>query len=685
MNSSSIISLLTGHMSLKNIAFGALIGNLFLICTGPAAKVVQYEVGDTMVRDVDSTDAHRLRTVDQQYSYRLATAGAIQPSGWIKNQMESDLKHGLIGSFDQISNTVAYDLFVAQNRLNDRKYDDRKEWWSGEHEGYWKDAIIRMAFLTGNQQYIDSARAWVEEIISNTDPSGYIGIYADGDTPHTRYNFTGPNGELWTQSRIMIALAAYYEFTGDNRVLDHLKKAAELTMNRYRNKNPFATGTDGGTGHGVGYFEILEWLYRTTGDLAYAKFAKKLYGDLDRADTNIEDLAPKRLGTKNRYFADHGAHVAEGFFIPFWLQAQYPSSGYDQYAANAMYKLNYATTPSGVMRADENVRKRKGTANESYEYCGVTELVNPFNIMIGLSGDMRLADRTERAVFNAAQGARFADLSAVSYLTEDNRIGIDPKKKLGRHTYDSNHYAASCCALNSGRLMPYYVQGMWMDHTDRDGVAAVMFGPSSYSTMIRESSVTIEEQTAYPFEDNIDFVFTVERPTSFTFTIRKPFGADIAAISGVEDARIEAADRTISFTKTWKTGDSVGVRFDFDIEQTADVDFTGDRQYFINRGPLLYALPFPFTKRKLKEHQASGFYQWDVTCTDRKGWDYQLPENASFEFLASKEMAGAPFPFDRPVLQIRTKLRDSDGKDVEVILVPMGNTVLRRVTFPRTP
>ncbi|RAV27810.1 beta-L-arabinofuranosidase domain-containing protein [Sinomicrobium soli] len=618
------------------------------------------------------------------YTYQLAKAGAIKPMGWIKNQVGRDLEEGLISSFGRISNTVTYNLFVHKNRRNDRTYDDRKEWWSGEHEGYWKDAIIRMAYLTGNEQYTDSARTWVNEIINNTDASGYIGIYQQGNTPHTRYNFTGPNGELWTQSRIMVALAAYYEFTGEERVLDHLKKAVRLTMEKYRNKNPFATGTDGGTGHGVGYFEILEWLYRTTGDKAYAEFAKKLYADLDRAETNIEDLAPKRLKAEKPYFSDHGAHIAEGFMAPFWLQALYPSPEYEQYTRNAMYKLNYATTPSGAMRADEDVEERKGTAGEAYEYCGITELISPFNSMIGFSGDMKLADRTERAVFNAAQGARFADLSAISYLTKDNRIAIEPKKKLGRYTFDSNHYAASCCALNSGRVMPYYIQGMWMDKADGTGVAAVMFGPSSYAATVKGTKVNIEEQTAYPFEDEIDFVFTVERPTAFTFTFRKPFGA-AADISGAGDARIDTTGQTVTLTKVWKTGDKVRVRFDFDIEQVADVDETGNQQYFIQRGPLLYALAFPYTRQKLKEHGDSGFYQWKVTSTDREGWNYRLPRNASFGFAGKEHPRDVEFPFDQPVLKIRTRFEDMHGNKVNASLVPMGNTVMRRVAFPIAP
>ncbi|MFB2119873.1 beta-L-arabinofuranosidase domain-containing protein [Parapedobacter sp. 2B3] len=619
----------------------------------------------------------------QTYVYRIAKAGAIKPAGWIKNQMERDLAHGLIGQFDQINNTVAYNLFVAQNRFAGRRYDNRMDWWSGEHEGYWKDAIVRMAYLTGNQRYIDSAKRWVDDIVTHVDATGYIGIYASGNEPNTRYNFTGANGELWTQSRMLMALAAYYEFTGEERVLEGVEKAVQLTMDAYREKNPFAYGRDGGTGHGVGFVEVLEWLARTTGKTTYAEFAQKLYDDLDRANTNINDLAPKRLGKRQLYFGDHGAHVAEGFFIPFWMDRLYQSPEYKRYAQNAMFKLNYSTTPSGALRADENVSKRKGTANEAYEYCGITEMISPFNRIISFTGDLRHADRTERAVFNAAQGARFADMSGVSYLTTDNRLTIDPEKYLNRYAYDCNHQAAACCALNSGRLMPYYVEGMWMDKSDESGIAAVLFGPSSYTTNLKGVAVTVDERTSYPFSDEIDFVFTVSEPASFTFTFRKPFGVQHVDIGGISDAKMDSTGSTVSLTRVWKTGDRVRVGFDFEIEEYADVDSTGGEQYVIQRGPLVFALAFPYARRPLRAYNTSGFYKWDVVCTDSTGWDYQLPEKPVYELVANDRLIQGKFPFDDPVVSIQTRLRNIEGKDIKVSLVPMGNTVLRRVSFPK--
>jgi len=115
------------------------------------------------------------------YRYRIPEAGEIIPEGWIKKQMEKDLTEGYVGHFHRIHLTVTHDVFVKQDRLSKRRFSFEKEWWSGEHEGYWKDSVIRMAFLTGNREYIRKSHQWISEILQHTGEDGYIGIYKDGN------------------------------------------------------------------------------------------------------------------------------------------------------------------------------------------------------------------------------------------------------------------------------------------------------------------------------------------------------------------------------------------------------------------------------------------------------------------------------------------------------------------------
>ena len=110
--------------------------------------------------------------------YENLRFGAIKPKGWIANQMERDLDSGITGHFDEFGKTVTHNLFVNSDRISGKRYDGLKCWWSGEHEGYWKDAVLRGAFLIDHSGYKERAKKWVNDILSSRDESGYIGIYA---------------------------------------------------------------------------------------------------------------------------------------------------------------------------------------------------------------------------------------------------------------------------------------------------------------------------------------------------------------------------------------------------------------------------------------------------------------------------------------------------------------------------
>lgn len=251
------------------------------------------------------------------YKYKIPRAGAIEPGGWIRQQLHRDLTQGYIGQYDEVHHTVTHDVFLNQNRLSKRKFTLRKEWWSGEHEGYWRDAIIRMAYLTDDAEYKQESQKFVRELLSHIDSSGYIGIYRDCDKPDCRFNHVRGNGELWTTSRMLMALTAYYEFTGDEEVLNAVEKATRLVMEQYKERNYFLKPSrGGGISHGIGFFENLEWLYRLTGNQEYLTFAEKLYNDFNNGQFRDDDLKLQHLLNEEKLFEKHGAYVAEGFFVP---------------------------------------------------------------------------------------------------------------------------------------------------------------------------------------------------------------------------------------------------------------------------------------------------------------------------------------------------------------------------------
>ncbi len=616
------------------------------------------------------------------YNYAILPAGSIQPEGWIREQLKRDLKDGYIGSFDEVHPTVTHDVFVNQDRKSRRKFSMRKEWWSGEHEGYWKDAVIRMAFLTGEEEYIDQAEKWIEELVNAAGEDGYIGIYRPGDRAGSRFHHKRGNGELWVTSRILMAMLAYYEFTGNKEVLKTAEKAAKLIIENYDNENYFAVKSrGGGVSHGIGFFENLEWLYRITGKQAYLDFAEKLYEDFNSVYVRDDDLQTDRLLNEDALFEKHGAHIAEGFFVPEFIAAIKNAAEYDEAADNAIAKLTKHTTPSGAMRCDEWIKGREGDADERYEYCGIAEMVSPLNKIITLSGDLFLADRIETLTFNAGQGSRFPVLSALSYFTKDNRISINHREIARRESYDAAHFAAACCVLNGARLMPYFVEGMWMRDLQNDGLAAVLYGPNTLSTSIRGTRIKIHEETGYPFTDAITFHVDPAEAVTFPLTLRKPHGCENITLEMPDGATMKEEDDTFVIEHQWKKGDQVNMILNFKVQQIGQPASKSvkEKGVYVKRGAIVYALPFKHDIVPVKEHHNSGFYRYRITPENTQAWEYRLDLDGPFEFEPAKDEIRAPW--DDPAVHLNVWLVDEQDTKEPFALVPMGNTIFRRVTF----
>jgi len=106
----------------------------------------------------------------------------------------------------------------------------RETWWPGEHEGFFADLVTRNAFLTNYQPWIKKSGQLIDNVLKAQDTSGYIGIY---DEECRLDNILNENGELWTQSRMINAILAYYEFTGNAKYLKAAKRAVDYTIERY--------------------------------------------------------------------------------------------------------------------------------------------------------------------------------------------------------------------------------------------------------------------------------------------------------------------------------------------------------------------------------------------------------------------------------------------------------------------
>jgi hypothetical protein len=610
--------------------------------------------------------------------------GETKPSGWMLGQMQADLDDGLAGHYTEISDSVNMRQFETQT-ADQPGATGNPGWWLGEHEGYYADGLFRLAWLSGRQSVTTAAIARLEDALATQDNSGYIGVYpAD-----YRLGDQDPNdGELWTQSRMFQALLAWYEATGDERILSAVDKAAKLTLAAYRYRSYFerlgyATG-GGGVSHGVGFSDTLEWLYRLTGDETYRRGYLWLYADYADSNVRDDDLTPANLSDPDRPWYSHTPHIAEALAMPAIAFAYGGPSQYGQAADRVLDKLRRHSNPGGGPVGDEAVAGRSGSFELTSEYCSMTETIASLNRLAQFRDAMATGDLAERIALNSAQGARLHPAAiAVSYLTADNRLSATLTTIYGdRLLYSASHLTAACCSLNSTRLLPYYVEGMWLKETNGAGLMARLYGASILDTNISGTPVNVVEETDFPFSDKVLFTMSTDAPLDFRFTLRIPEYAQDATVTAPTGMSISRWTDRFEISGTWKSGDTVSLDLAFGVHLVRDSDGEAAVAY----GPLLYALPIEALSTPGRITQAENttstlvFRDTEyVPSVDTPA--YMLPKDLDFKPVPLPD--GDVFdPWSKPPTGLAGSLVAPDGSRVNVTLRPLGSTLLRVTGFP---
>jgi len=601
----------------------------------------------------------------------------VLPTGWIKDQIQSNLD-GFTGHLDSlVPDLILKDDIYGKNRLsrNDKTKDvgaitgngelqAQFLWWNSETQSNWRDGYIRSAILTGDQDHLLKAKDYVQGMLMKQEPDGYLGIY-DKDL---RYSFDNENGELWAKTTALRGLLAWYEFVRNFTVLKDIEAAVRNVMKNYpvNASHPFhSVNPDaGGLTHGLVFTDVLEELWRITGKTEYRDYCIFLYKDFSEQVLN-EDAQYSKLADTLLSLKGHGVHTYE--HLRAVAAACYASGSPELKKAlqNFIKKIIPEINPSGGPSGDEWIAGHAADAtNHGYEYCSIHELMNSFTDLLAKTGDAGFGDLAEKIFFNAAQGARNPVESSIAYLKTDNSCsmlgglnGDTTVKTQTRYKYSPVHQdVAVCCVPNAGRIAPYYVQNMWMK--DEQGIIAALLGPSEVETEFKGKQVKIEEKTAYPYENTIVFMVTTF-DTEFDLKIRKPAWADKIRVSEVytEDKGY------IIIHKQWK--DEQDVTLTFYPEVKTRQDNKGD--YYFTYGALVLARRIESIGQQTKTYPLQGF----------RDMHYKPLSFNTLEFANQKVIQKR---IDR--LEFITSMYNrTSEKNETVLLFPVGQTILRQVTF----
>ena len=647
---------------------------------------------------------YKAQSQSLQFKYAEIPLGQITPTNWLKQQSDI-LKNGSTGHLDEFHKKIQID-----NGWLGGKGDD----W--EETPYWLDGALPLAYITKDPVLIQKVNKYVQWTLNTQRPSGFFGPYSKYETETGKPVELGSQGADWWPRMVMLkVLQQYYQATNDSRVIPFMQKYFAYQLKNLK-ENPLEKWTEWAKARGGDNLMIVYWLYNITkdpnlialGDLIYSQSFQwtDMLGKRDWA------IAAAYNQTGEKWMERHAVNVGMGLKMPA-IQYQIKNDPYFLNSLRTGFKdlMTLHGLPHGMFSGDEDIHGNDPV--QGTELCATVEAMYSLEQIISISGETHYMDALERMTFNALPAQTTEDFYHRQYFGIANQVEV----KKGIYNFSlpfsrkmNNVYGPfagyTCCTANMHQGWPKYISHLWYATTD-GGVAALVYGPSKLETKLPNGvELTIDEQTQYPFEDQIKFIVQPSKSSEFPIEFRVPIWCKEAIIhvNGKEIKR-EKGGQIVRIKRTWNKNDQVDLFFPNEI--TTKNWAKNSRS--IEKGALIYAL-------KIKEevtkqiHPQEGEY---LEIMPKSDWNFGLLKITIANPIPNTSFHTVPFPKDfkwnsmsspfeittlgkkipdwktqdgvahQPITTRTGVYEGSINKESETIhLIPFGFTRLRVVAFP---
>ena len=644
-------------------------------------------------------------------AFHSLAPGSVTPEGWLQLYLNKQADQ-LAGHLPEVSWPFTGAYWAGEETPPD---ESGLGWWPWEQQAYWIDGALRCSLVLQNEGLLKLALAKVDYTLDHVVGDGFIGprFAHDAEMKHPEFvNFR------WFHTVFFRALAAYGEATGDSRVAAAMRRhyLADEGRARYR------------ASRNITNVEGMLWAYEHTGDRRLLAMAERSWNEFLQysvpGDLEAGDLHPDRVYANMPIHA-HGVTYIEQAKLPAILYSYTGNSEYLRFALAAQERiLTHHMLIDGMPSTEECYSET--SALNAHETCDISDHTWSWGYLLMATGDGVWADRIERACFNAGMGAIRNDWKAVQYFSSPNQVIA---------THDSNHvprvpedspwmsyspnpgHETACCAGNVHRLFPNYVIRMWMADSKRGGLAAMLYGASRVRARVgvNREPIEIEQQTRYPFDEEIHFTIRSERPVTFPLSLRIPRWCrqPHLALNGKALNLPPIQKGFIHFSHTFQSGDQLTLTLPMHIVQT----YWPDQGLGLEHGPLVYALGIreSWTPVITEKWSTTNFPEWDATAASPWNYGIVFPEQLGVSQLkVERQTATEGDPWVHPPTSLTVSLKRIPGWDLhshpthperkltpplpqiddelatrlaqvateQVALVPYGSTQLRLSIFP---
>ncbi|WP_294081590.1 beta-L-arabinofuranosidase domain-containing protein [Proteiniphilum sp. UBA5384] len=620
--------------------------------------------------------------------------GDVKPKGWILHFLELQ-KEGLNGRLGEISAWLDKENNAWLGTGND---------YGWEEVPYWLKGFGNMAYILGDKEMIDEVKVWIEAVFKSQREDGYFGPYIER------------NGkpDLWGNMIMIWCLQSYYEYSGDQRVIDLMTRYFrwQLALPEEMFLKDYWENSRGGDN-----LWSIFWLYNITGDQFLLELAEKT--DRNTADWRQRSTLPNW----------HNVNIAQCFREPatYYMLSKDSADLMATYNVHHLIRNTFGQVPGGMFGADENARMGYIDPRQGTETCGFVEQMASNELLLQMTGDPFWAEHCEEVAFNSYPASVMPDFKSLRYITSPNHTvsdsenhhpGIDNRGPF----LAMNPFSSRCCQHNHGQGWPYFIEHLIMATPD-NGIAAAIYGMCEAKVKVAGGkAVEIIEETNYPFEESIRFRIKTSGKVGFPLYLRVPTWASEPSLSinGKVAAEKLATGKYVCIEREWRNGDEIVLNVPMKLSQS--VWHANQDSRSIHYGPLTFSLKIKEDYKEVSSVEtAIGDSKWQKNADPSQwpsyeiypgsDWNYGLVIDDSVSLEENFEVVKTawpsdnfPFTVESTPIEIKAKGKklpqwkiDEYGltgelpikenrtfaeKTEEITLIPMGAARLRISAFP---
>lgn len=636
--------------------------------------------------------------------------GAVEPAGWLRDWCLA-ARDGYTGHMDDYADDFK-NAWAADYKMAGERLLWHKGAWAYEGGGYWFDGLGRLALALHDDGLTQLAKRRLGVVADHTNAEGLLFLWwLNKNNPDDRKAVAAAleGWPLWACGLLGRAMTGYYAGSGDPAILKSLETV-------YGSDPDCLCSITGNLSNLWPAFDTYTWTGNQTVAAALDAMFDAKRSSLKSALNRYRSAPDLKPGTifENQHvveFLESTTPWAVGYL---WTgDARYLQAALGWH--EALQRI--AMQPNGVPVADEwygPTGAFRGT-----ETCDVAGYVWSQAALLAVSGEGRMADRLERAFFNAGPATVARDFKTHVYFQSPNRlVSGSPDFPHGPRASGGCYrpvHSPLCCTAALNRIVPYYVTHMWMATYD-NGLAATCYGPCKVTALAADRvPVEITCHTDYPFGDTIEMAVKVANEATFPLSFHIPSWCASPELR-VNGSAVQVAPNAKGFAcveRTWKTGDTVRLRFPMTAivktgRDKAEVGpYTGQhkptlvtipspestegRPYAtVSYGPLLFALAIADTEdANTPDPSARWKFALDVQnpavtvepqpMPSRWNWPLEAPLKLKVNAVA---MDWTPKP-ELPELPDRPVAKDKKASE-RITLIPYGCTKFRLSMFPVT-